>query len=62
MVFNFPGYTRNATEQLWYGDFGPIADMASFFVVHPEGTLLNGESHWNVGGGTLGSTMALWRL
>jgi polyhydroxybutyrate depolymerase len=56
LVFNFHGYTSNATEQLWYGDFRPIADTAGFLVVHPEGTLLNGSAHWNVGGWTLGST------
>lgn len=56
LVFNFHGYTSNATEQMWYGDFRTIADTAGFIIVHPEGTLLNGSTHWNVGGWTLGST------
>lgn len=56
LVFNFHGYTSNATEQMWYGDFRAIADTAGFIIVHPEGTLLNGSTHWNVGGWTLGST------
>lgn len=57
VVFNFHGYTSNATEQMGYGDFRPIADTAGFVVVHPQGTLLDGSSHWNVGGWTLASTV-----
>lgn len=57
LVFNFHGYTSNATEQMWYGDFRGIADTAGFLVVHPEGTLLNGATHFNVGGWTIGSTV-----
>jgi polyhydroxybutyrate depolymerase len=56
LVFNFHGYTSNATEQMWYGDFRTVADTAGFIIVHPEGTLDNtGTSHWNVGWG--GSTV-----
>ncbi len=55
LVFNFHGYTSNATEQMWYGDFRGLADTAGFLVVHPEGTLLNGATHFNVGGWTIGS-------
>lgn len=57
LVFNFHGFTSNATEQMWYGDFRSIADTAGFLVVHPQGTLLNGNAHWNVGGWTGGSTI-----
>ncbi len=56
VVFNFHGYTSNANAQMSYGDFRPIADTADFLVVHPQGTLLNGITHWNVGGWTIGST------
>ena len=56
LVFNFHGYTSNANQQMWYGDFRPIADSEGFIIVHPEGTLDNsGTSHWNVGWG--GSTV-----
>ena len=56
LVFNFHGYTSNATQQMWYGDFRAIADTAGFIIVHPEGTLDNsGVTHWNVGWG--GSTI-----
>lgn len=57
LILNFHGYGSNATEQLFYGDFRSIADTANFLVVHPEGTLLNNVSHWNVGGWTFGSTV-----
>jgi polyhydroxybutyrate depolymerase len=55
LLFNFHGYTSNATEQMWYGDFRAIADTAGFIIVHPQGTLDNtGTTHFNVGFG--GST------
>lgn len=56
LLFNFHGYTSNANQQLFYGDFRPIADTANFIVVHPQGTLDNtGNTHFNVGWG--GSTV-----
>jgi len=52
LLFNFHGYTSNANEQMWYGDFRPIADTAGFIIVHPEGTQDNtGTTHFNVGWG-----------
>ena len=57
LVMNFHGYGSNAYEQMFYGDFRPIADTAGFLVVHPQGTLHLGKQHWNVGGWTIGSTV-----
>ena len=57
LVFNFHGYSLTATFQMWYGDFRPIADRAGFLVVHPQGTLFEGYTHWNVGGRFAGSTV-----
>ncbi|GAB5517917.1 MAG: PHB depolymerase family esterase [Rhodothermales bacterium] len=57
LVLNFHGYTSSAEDQMEYGDFRPIADTAGFIVVHPQGTLLDGKTHWNVGGWTLASTV-----
>lgn len=57
LVFNFHGYGSNAFEQMYYGDFRSIADTAGFLLIHPEGTLFNGTTHWNVGGWTIGSTV-----
>ncbi|MCF8364600.1 MAG: prolyl oligopeptidase family serine peptidase [Bacteroidales bacterium] len=64
LVFNFHGYTSNALEQMYYGDFRPIADSAGFLLVHPMGTLDGtGNPYWNSNwGGTvddIGFTEAL---
>lgn len=56
LVLNFHGYTSNATEQMFYGDFRSLANVHNFLVVHPEGTDDDsGNAHWNVGWG--GSTV-----
>lgn len=56
LVFNFHGYTSNAQQQMFYGDFRAISDTANFLVVHPQGTQdFAGQPHWNVGWG--GSTV-----
>jgi len=57
LVLNFHGYTSNAKDQMGYGDFRPIADQEGFIIVHPQGSLLEGETHFNVGGWTLESTV-----
>ena len=55
LVFNFHGYTSNALQQMWYGDFRAIADTAGFIIAHPNGTIdALGNTHFNVGWG--GST------
>lgn len=52
LLFNFHGYTSNANDQMWYGDFRSIADTAGFIIAHPQGTLDNtGATHFNVGWG-----------
>ena len=56
LLFNFHGYTSNAQQQMFYGDFRPIADTANFIIAHPQGKLDNtGSTHFNVGWG--GSTI-----
>ncbi len=64
LLFNFHGYTSDATAQMYYGDFRPIADTAGFLIVHPQGKEDgNGNTHFNVWGTTsiddLGFTSAL---
>jgi polyhydroxybutyrate depolymerase len=64
VVLNFHGYTSNAFQQLFYGDFRAIADTAGFILVVPDGTLdATGTTYWNSGwGGTvddIGFTSAL---
>ena len=55
LVLNFHGITRSASHQMAYGDFRSIADTAGFLIVHPQGELYNGMTHWNVGGFSVGS-------
>ena len=57
LIFCFHGYSSNAFINYNYTKLKNIADTAGFIVVHPQGTLLNGISHWNVGGWTTGSTV-----
>lgn len=52
LLLNFHGYTSNAQQQMWYGDFRAIADTAGFIIVHPNGSLDQfGTTHFNVGWG-----------
>lgn len=51
LLFNLHGYTSNASQQEFYGDFRSIADTANFILVHPEGTLDgSGARFWNAFG------------
>ncbi|MBK9106961.1 MAG: prolyl oligopeptidase family serine peptidase [Saprospiraceae bacterium] len=51
LVFNLHGYSSNADQQEFYGDFRKIADTAGFIIVHPNGTIFpqSGQQFWNVG-------------
>jgi polyhydroxybutyrate depolymerase len=44
LLFNFHGYTSNATQQDFYGNFKTIADTANFLVLLPEGLPLIGTN------------------
>ncbi len=57
LLLNFHGYTSNAKDQLGYSNFMPVADTANFILVAPQGTKLEGKTHWNVGGWTYKSTV-----
>lgn len=57
LLFNLHGYTSNASEQMWYGDFRNIADTAGFIIVHPQGSKYHDTTHWNTGGWTPLSTV-----
>ena len=58
ILFVFHGYGGNN-----YGfmnnkvDFRPIADTSGFIIVYPQGSKLNGTTHWNVGSWTASSTV-----
>jgi polyhydroxybutyrate depolymerase len=47
LVLNLHGYTSNAMQQEFYGDFRPIADTANFILVHPNGTGPSTAQFWN---------------
>lgn len=50
LLLNFHGLGSSAWEQMWYGDFRPIADTAGFIIVHPQGLPnASGQNHFNVG-------------
>ena len=56
LLFNFHGSSMSSSRQMSMCDFRPVADEAGFIIVHPQGTRLNGSTHWNVDGLTAGST------
>jgi polyhydroxybutyrate depolymerase len=52
LVVNFHGYTSNASQQMFYGDFRSISDTAGFLLVVPQGTLDGqGNTYWNANWG-----------
>lgn len=57
LLLNLHGYSSNADEQMWYGDFRKIADTANFIIAHPQGLKYHDTTHWNTGGWTPGSTV-----
>lgn len=56
LLFSYHGYTATAEQLIEYVDFFSIADQEGFILVYPQGSLLAGKTHWNVGGWTNGST------
>lgn len=48
LILNFHGHGSSAFSQMNYGDMRPIADMAGFIIVHPQATVMYGDTHWNV--------------
>lgn len=55
LVLNFHGYGSSAVQQMNYGDFRAVADTAGFILVHPQGAVFEGFTHWNVGSWVNGS-------
>ena len=49
LMLNFHGYGGTANQQLKFADMRPLADMENFILVYPQGTLLDGDPHWNAG-------------
>ena len=49
IALDLHGYGGIANQYLKYADMRPLADMENFILVYPQGTLLNGDPHWNSG-------------
>ncbi|MEO0338239.1 MAG: PHB depolymerase family esterase [Bacteroidota bacterium] len=56
LLFNYHGYTQTADFQFNFGAMRPIADTANFILVYPQGAQFRGNTHWNIGSWTQGST------
>lgn len=56
LLFCFHGWTQTVNNFMNTADFRAVADTAGFIVVYPQGSLLNGNSHWNVGSWTSSSS------
>ena len=48
VVFDFHGFGSTAAQQLFYGDFRPLADRDGFLVVAPDGQGEGVNRHFNV--------------
>ena len=47
LLFNFHGFGGEASDQMSWADFRPLADEHGFILVYPQGTELEGYTHWN---------------
>ena len=47
LVINFHGFGGNVREYMNYADMRPVAEADTFILVYPQGSYLNGSSHWN---------------
>ena len=56
LMFNFHGYTGQASNHLNTTRMKLVADTAGFILVAPQGSLFSGNTHWNVGAWTVGSS------
>ena len=52
LLFSFHGYTATAEQLMETADFLPTADRTELILVYPQGSILEGKTHWNVGGWT----------
>jgi polyhydroxybutyrate depolymerase len=47
VLLNFHGFGGTAEDHMLWADMRPQADAENFIVVYPQGSLLDGDSHWN---------------
>ena len=56
LLLAFHGFGGTAYMFMNNSGFNEIAEKENFIIVYPQGSLLNGKGHWNVGGWTRNST------
>ncbi|MFK8055191.1 MAG: T9SS type A sorting domain-containing protein [Saprospiraceae bacterium] len=56
LMFNFHGFTQQASSFMNSSAMREVADTAGFILVYPQGSSFFGAPHWNVGAWTNGST------
>lgn len=47
LMLNFHGYSQSASEYIIEADMRPLAELDTFILVYPQGSCLDGSSHWN---------------
>tara|TARA_B110000967_G_scaffold170092_1_gene179870 strand:+ start:1911 stop:2801 length:891 start_codon:yes stop_codon:yes gene_type:complete len=47
LLVNFHGFGGNASEFMSYADMRSLAESDTFILVYPQGSCLDGSSHWN---------------
>ena len=47
VVLNFHGFGGNSNEQMGVSDMRSLAEEKGFILIYPQGTLLDGFTHWN---------------
>ena len=47
LVLNFHGNGGTPEAHMAYSDMRDFAELEEFIVIYPQGTLLDGDSHWN---------------
>ena len=49
LMLNFHGFGQRADQYLKFADMRSLANSENFILVYPQGTLLDGDPHWNAG-------------
>ena len=49
LMLNFHGFGGTTDQHLRFADMRSLADSENFILVYPQGTLLDGDPHWNAG-------------
>ena len=47
LMLNFHGFGDNASDFMNYADMRPLSESDTFILVYPQGSCLDGSSHWN---------------